>query len=427
MFDTVIFDLDGTLSDNSRGILGSVRYALDRMGLPAPETAVLRTFIGPPLMMSFINHCGMNTEEAQQAVQYYCERFETTGYLENRLYPGIRDLLIALKRGGTALALATGKPKDITCKILSHFGILHLFDQVEGSVRSATTNRKADLIARIRQHLPGSAVMVGDTADDIIGARDAGIDGIFVRYGFGDEADLLGDMKCQFADDPADLGRLLLGAPPEPRGLLISLEGLDGCGKTTVANHLERLLTDGGYRVVHTREPGGCAISERIRDLLLSPEHREMTATTEALLYAASRSQHVTDVILPALKRGEAVISDRYIDSSIAYQGLGRGLGAETVRAMNADAMRRCMPDVTLYLRLGAEVSLSRRLSASAPDRIEREKQDFFERAGEAFDRLAAEEPQRFLVIDAGQSADQVMQEIENRLPTFLIGKGIWA
>ena len=186
MYDTVIFDLDGTLSDNSEGIIASIGYALDRMGREKPGAETIRRFIGPPLRMSFRQICGMDDEESYEATRLYRERHETVGYLENDLYPGIRALLTALKRRGAYLAVATGKPQRITENILSHFGIRELFDQVEGSVPDSLSNQKAALIRRVLDRHPGRAVMVGDTADDINGALEAGIDAVHVQYGFGD-------------------------------------------------------------------------------------------------------------------------------------------------------------------------------------------------------------------------------------------------
>ena len=422
MFDTVIFDLDGTLSDNSEGITASIRYALGKMGRPVPGD--LRRFIGPPLRMSFQRFCGMTDADSAEATRLYRERHEVIGYLENNLYPGIRALLTALRRQGAYLAVATGKPQKITENILKHFGVYHLFDQVEGSQPNAVTNQKSVLIARVLARHPGRAVMVGDTEDDMTGAAEAGIEGIHVQYGFG------GDWRPEAmpsVPDVAALSEALLGSVPESRGVFISLEGLDGCGKTTVANRLETLLRQYGYPVVHTREPGGCPISEKIRELLLSKENGEMTATTEALLYAASRYQHAHDVILPAVRRGCAVISDRYVDSSLAYQGEGRGLGVDVIRAYNQKAMELCMPDITVYLRLDAETSLRRRLAESEPDRIEREKREFFERAAQGFDRLAEQEPDRYLTIDASRSVEAVIGELNRLLPEYLVRGGFWA
>ena len=426
MYDTVIFDLDGTLSDNSEGIIGSIRYALERLGKPMPGEDVIRRFIGPPLMMSFQRYCGMSEAESWEGLRLYRERFETVGYLENNLYPGIRALLTALKQRGAVLAVATGKPQVITRQILEHFGALSLFDEVEGSLPDAVSNQKPDLIRRVLDKHPGKTVMIGDTEDDIAGALEAGIDAIHVQYGFG------GDWRPDTAQVKSvpDMNALcfeLLGEIPAARGVFISLEGLDGCGKTTVSRHLDKLLRQYGYEIVHSREPGGCPISENIRALLLSTDHKEMTATTEALLYAASRFQHVNDVILPALRRGCAVICDRFVDSSLAYQGDGRELGVETIRSYNAQAMAACMPDVTVYLRLNAETSLSRRLAESAPDRIEQEKRDFFERTAQGFDRLAEEEPERYLTVDASQPVEAVIREVSAHLPEYLVRRGVWS
>ena len=426
MFDTVIFDLDGTLSDNSVGIIASTRYALERLGKPMPDVETIHRFIGPPLRMSFLRYCGLSDEESLEALRYYRERHEKIGYLENELYPGIRALLTELKRKDIYVAAATGKPQKITENILEFFGIERLIDQVEGAMPNAVVNQKSDLIRKILEKHPGHAVMVGDTEDDMAGAAEAGIEGIHVQYGFG------GNWKpdtpgIRSVPDVAALSLALLGEIPETRGVFISLEGLDGCGKTTVSRYLEKLMRQYGYDVVHTREPGGCPITEKIRDLLLSRENGEMTATSEALLYAASRFQHAHDVILPAVKRGDAVICDRYVDSSLAYQGDGRELGSETIRAYNRRAMDLCMPDVTVYLRLDAETSLRRRLSESAPDRIEQEKRDFFERTRKGFDTLAMQEPDRYLTIDAGQSVDAVVNELTARLPEYLIRRGVWA
>lgn len=425
LFDTVIFDLDGTLSDNSEGIIASIRHALTALGKPMPGPDEIRSFIGPPLRMSFQRRCGLNDEESIEALRLYRERHETVGYLENNLYPGIRALLTGLRRRGVVLAVATGKPPRITKRILEHFGILNLFDEVECAEPMAVDNEKAILIGRILARHPGNAVMVGDTEDDIVGAEKAGIAGIHVQYGFG--GDWRPDGKYVSVPDVEALSRELLGEVPAPKGVFISLEGLDGCGKTTVARHLDELMRQYGYPVIHTREPGGCPISENIRSLLLSTEHGEMTATAEALLYAASRYQHAHDVILPAVKRGCAVICDRYVDSSLAYQGEGRQLGKDAIRAYNARAMELCMPDITVYLRLDAETSLSRRLSESVPDRIEQEKRDFFERAMSGFDRIAAEEPDRYLTIDASQPVGAVISELTARLPEYLVKRGIWA
>ena len=134
MFDTVIFDLDGTLSDNSTGIIASIKYALDQTGRQMPDADTLRRFIGPPLRMSFQRYCGMDEGESREALRFYRERHEAVGYLENELYPGIRALLTALKKKGVYLAVATGKPQKITENILRFFGIDRLIDRVQETV-----------------------------------------------------------------------------------------------------------------------------------------------------------------------------------------------------------------------------------------------------------------------------------------------------
>lgn len=427
IYDTVIFDLDGTLSDNSEGIIRSTAYAMERLGRPMLPEADCSRLIGPPLMLSFKRFWNMDEPEGLKALAFYHERHQSVGYLENRLYPGIRPLLATLRAQGTHVAVATGKPRDITLRILEHFGVLADIDQVEGSTPSSSKYEKADLIRRITARYPGRAVMIGDTAEDMAGAAGAGTEGIYVRYGFGGAWTSPDQKRMRAADTVADLSRMLLGDIPAPRGLMIALEGLDGCGKTTAARHLDQWLTQQGYEITHTREPGGCPLSESIRALLLAPENRAMTPTVEALLYAASRHQHVTEVILPALQQGRAVLCDRYVASSLAYQGAGRQLGMDTIRQYNAEAIRLCSPDITVYLRLEADQSLARRLAASEPDRIERETRDFFLRVQEGFDRLAAEDPEHFLIIDAGQPLESVAAALDRQLPDALRRGGFWS
>ncbi len=181
----------------------------------------------------------------------------------------------------------------------------------------------------------------------------------------------------------------MLNTAPEEKGYFISLEGLDGCGKTTQMDRIEAELRARGYVTRRTREPGGCRISEKIRDILLDIDNKEMADITEALLYAASRAQHVHEVIQPALQRGEVVLCDRFVDSSIAFQGGGRELGAELIAQINSPAHGGCMPDTTVYLRLDAESSLRRRANATKLDRIESEKSSFHTRVEETFDKLS--------------------------------------
>jgi dTMP kinase len=188
--------------------------------------------------------------------------------------------------------------------------------------------------------------------------------------------------------------------------VFISFEGLDGCGKTTQAGLLADSLESEGRAVVRVREPGGTAAGERIRVLLLDPEAR-IGPQAEALLYAAARAQLVADVIRPALTRGAWVVADRFIDSSLAYQGVARGLGIEEVLSANRLALGGVMPDVTVLLRLPAAAAAARRVGL--PDRIEAEGDDFHAAVAEGFDRVAAHFPDRVVGIDASGTPDEVL------------------
>ncbi|MFS8137525.1 MAG: dTMP kinase [Thermomonas sp.] len=192
----------------------------------------------------------------------------------------------------------------------------------------------------------------------------------------------------------------------EPR--LITLEGGEGVGKSTVLAALRDALLADGCEVVSTREPGGTPLAERIRELLLDPSHEAASADTELLLMFASRAQHVAERILPALRRGAWVISDRFTDSSHAYQGAGRGLDSEFIDALERHVVG-IEPGLTLLLDLGIAHGRERTRGRDLlPDRIERERDEFFERVRGGFLARAAEYPQRFHVIDASPPADVV-------------------
>jgi len=196
----------------------------------------------------------------------------------------------------------------------------------------------------------------------------------------------------------------------QPR--LVSIEGGEGVGKSTVLRALREALEKDGFEVLSTREPGGTPLAERIRGLLLDPSHEPAAPETELLLMFAARAQHVREVVLPALQRGAWVISDRFTDSSYAYQGAARGLDA----AFIAELERRVVgiePGLTLLLDLGVAHGRERTrgrdlLGGTGPDRIERERDEFFERVRAGFLRRAAEHPQRIRVLDASPSAEQV-------------------
>jgi len=195
--------------------------------------------------------------------------------------------------------------------------------------------------------------------------------------------------------------------------MFVTFEGLDGSGKTTQAELLRERLEAEGEQVVLTREPGGTELGERIRDLVLHGGH--VAPWAEALLYAASRAQHVEEVIKPALGRGASVICDRYLDSSVAYQGVGRGLGLERVLELNLDAVGGLLPDRTFLLALDpAEVTA--RLAEQQPDRLEREGDDFHARVAEGYRELAARFPDRIVVLDGTRPPDELAKEVHGAL-----------
>ena len=205
------------------------------------------------------------------------------------------------------------------------------------------------------------------------------------------------------------------------RGLFITFEGTDGAGKTTQIERLSADLKRGGYDICLTREPGGTPISEQIRDMLLNPDHSEMASTTELLLYAASRAQHVSEVIKPALEAGQVVISSRFADAMVVYQGYGRGLDLERIHHLNRIATDGVKPDVTFVLDLPVEVGLQRvQNSRGGLDRLEREKIEFHRRLREGYQTIARQEPQRLKIIDAQVSPERVYAQIQGVIQPLL-------
>ena len=199
------------------------------------------------------------------------------------------------------------------------------------------------------------------------------------------------------------------------------MEGPDGSGKGTQLERLTDTLDRYGFEVVRSREPGGSPIGEKIRDLLLDRANREMTAETEALLYAAGRAQHVSEVIRPALEAGKLLLSDRFVDSSVAYQGGGRRLGVDRVLAINAPAVDGTMPDRTVYLDLDHREALRRRCEASEPDRMEIEPEAFHARVEEAYHELIRRDPERFIVIPAAGEREEIAKETADRVLSWLM------
>lgn len=203
-------------------------------------------------------------------------------------------------------------------------------------------------------------------------------------------------------------------------GLFISFEGGDGSGKTTQFRLFAEYLRNRGFDVVTTREPGGTRISEKIRALLLDPECTEMANRTEALLFAASRAQHVEEFIRPSVEAGKIVLCDRFVDSSIVYQGFGRGLG-DSVRVINEYAVGGLYPDATFLLDISPEEGRKRNGKTGKNDRLEKQSMEYHAMVAEGYRKLAAAEPERFIVIDASAGIDEVAESIvkafEQRYP----------
>lgn len=422
-YDAVIFDLDGTLTESEPGITKSVQYALEKMNRPAPDQATLRRFIGPPLYESFAEIAGMPPEDAARAVDVYRERFSTVGWKENSVYRGIAPLLRSLKKNGAYVAVATGKPEIFSRRILDYFGLAPFIDRLAAIEES---DLHADKPALVRRALPekfARACMVGDRAGDMEGAVANGIDGVGALYGYGSREELEGAGASFIAEDVTSLSDYLLDGSPAAPGVFVSFEGSDGCGKSTQMKRAAEWLASCGYEVISTREPGGCPISERIREIILDVGSAGMTAECEALLYAASRAQHVSQVIRPALERGAAVLCDRFLDSSMAYQGGGRKLGVELVREINAPAVKGLMPHKTLFYDISPDKAMRRRLAASEPDRMELEKKEFTDAVYAAYVRLARDNPARIAVIDGDRAIEAVEADTRRVLLDVLAGQ----
>ena len=194
--------------------------------------------------------------------------------------------------------------------------------------------------------------------------------------------------------------------------MFVTFEGLDGCGKSTQARLLARTMEEEGVDVVSTREPGGTPLGEAIRDLVLHGDH--VAPWAEAALYAAARAQHVDELIRPALARGATVICDRYLDSSVAYQGAGRGLGVEEVLALNLTVVGGLLPDRTFLVEIDAETASAR--VGGVRDRIERAGTDLWARVEEAYRALAARYPERYVVVDGRRPIPEIAAEIRDHL-----------
>ena len=208
------------------------------------------------------------------------------------------------------------------------------------------------------------------------------------------------------------------------KGLFITLEGGDGAGKSTQIRNIERFFDEKGLVVIHTREPGGTPIGEKLRDILLDRGNAEMDDVTEMLVYAASRAQHVRERILPALEEGKVVICDRFTDSSIAYQGYGRQLG-EQVAEVNRRATGGLEPDITFWLDIDPYVGRERAGNVGELDRLETEKMDFHCRVRDGYRELMNENPERIKRIDASKSIDEMRDDIYACLEELCRSRGL--
>ena len=203
------------------------------------------------------------------------------------------------------------------------------------------------------------------------------------------------------------------------KGLFIVMEGPDGSGKTTQINLLEQYLKEAGYECLITRDPGGTVIGEEVRELILNPEYKEMSPVTEMLLYAASRAQLVHEVIGPALEAGRIVISDRFVDSSIVYQGIARNLGISTVAAVNAPGIGIYRPDGIFFIDLSEAEGIRRKKNQKKLDRMEQESIDFHHLVSEGYRKVLAERPE-VIKIDGGKDIDVIQKKIRNHVDELL-------
>ncbi|ACS98693.1 dTMP kinase [Paenibacillus sp. JDR-2] len=198
------------------------------------------------------------------------------------------------------------------------------------------------------------------------------------------------------------------------KGIFITIEGGEGAGKTTLIEQLAHTMQQRGKTVITTREPGGIPIAEQIRSVILDRNHTGMDARTEALLYAASRRQHLVEKVMPALADGQIVICDRFVDSSLAYQGHARGLGMEEVWSINRFAVDGAMPQLTIYMDIDPEVGLARIRAAGEREvnRLDLESLAFHQLVREGYQKLLEQFPERIVQIDAGNAANAVLEEV---------------
>lgn len=203
-------------------------------------------------------------------------------------------------------------------------------------------------------------------------------------------------------------------------GKFITLEGPDGSGKSTFIKLISEYMENKGISFIVTREPGGTPIGEKIRDIILDNENINMGPETEALLYAAARSQHIHEKIIPALEEGKIVISDRFLLSSLAYQGVGRGLGIENVKMINDFGLRGIYPDLILFFHIDPEITLERKTTQGG-DRLEKEGNDFHRKVYEGYRELIEKYPEKICRIDARKSVEEVFQQGLSEIKKILV------
>ena len=409
----VFFDLDGTLTQSEEGIWNCARYAAEKMGCPLPDEETLKKWIGPPLIWSFQHLMGMTEEQAWRAQEIYRERYTRVGKYENRVYSGVRQMLRALRSCGVHMGVVTGKPEGPSRDILEHFGLMKFMERIACATDGHA--EKDQLIRRVMPEGDAEVWMVGDRKFDMEGAVQAGVHSLGAAWGYGSEEELRDAGAEEIAPDPWSAAKILCPEAKMPRGAFISMEGLDGSGKSTQLAKLTDALERYGFAVEHSREPGGTPIGEKIREILLDRNNAEMADMTEALLYAASRAQHVRERIRPAVAEGKVLLCDRYLDSSVAYQGGGRQLGVDRILAVNDPAVDGMEPLVTVYLNLDHRESLRRRGAASELDRLEMEKEEFHARVEAGYHELISRNPARYIVVDARGDRERIAAEIAEK------------
>ena len=209
------------------------------------------------------------------------------------------------------------------------------------------------------------------------------------------------------------------------KGLFITIEGNDGSGKSTVIASLKEQLTKLNVEVIYTREPGGSYVAEKIREVILDNDNIAMDDRTEALLYAASRRQHLKETVFPALELGKLVVCDRFIDSSLAYQGVARGLGIDNIYEMNQFATEGFMPDLTIYLLVDPQVGIDRKSNQKELDRLEHEKLEFHTKVYNGYLELAERFKNRVVIIDANCSVDEECSRVNEVVLNFIKERGL--